>query len=52
MPSKVKKVKRKTNQELFRSIRKPMPPPTKVDKKLTAYDRKREKKIPEELEDV
>ena len=46
MPSKRKKLIPKTNLELLKSIRKPMPPPTKVDKKLTAYNRKKAKTIP------
>jgi hypothetical protein len=48
MANKKKKLTPKTWIEIGQSIRKPMPPPTKVDKKLTVYDRKKEKKLPVE----
>jgi hypothetical protein len=48
MPSKRKKLVSKSWAEIAKSIRKPMPPPTKVDKKLTAYNRKKAKAIPNE----
>jgi hypothetical protein len=48
MANKKKKLTPKTWIEIGKSIRKPMPPPTKADKKLTVYDRKKEKKLPVE----
>lgn len=47
----MKKPKIKTHLELVKSIRKPMPPPMKVDKSVKAYDRKKEKKVPLDKED-
>ena len=43
--SKQKKLVPKTWAEIGKSIRKPMPPSTKVDKSIKHYDRKKEKKV-------
>ena len=43
-----KKVKLPSFRELYNKIRKPIAPPTKKHKSTKDYDRKRDKKIPDE----
>lgn len=48
MSKKSKEKEPNKTVELLKKIRKPMPPPVRKHKSIKDYDRKKEKKIPED----